>query len=612
MQYRWSREVRAAESARMKGRLRSSMLTFRHDFYRELASICLPFQSIVQLGTREDDTLVPYAQAYQTWKQSAAHPGLIVNIYILDSADGARPKLLRLDPATGTAAEASPARLGQLPARLAATSSELRAFAEHRGPAPTARRAPRGSLFRHAVPHPHVLGGPWAIEQQIPALVHAILLRRPGAAGGPRQIGFLIIELDAKILKDHLFPELVERHFAGPAGLEYQVAVTTAKGPAVYSSDAAFPQQSVAADAALNLFGVLAGPPPAPRGLLLPGGPETNAPDPPPRVQQLHELGFGFVRFDPLHYSPADQDWQLVAQHRKGSLEAVAASMQRRNLAMSFGVLLVLAATMGVVITVSHRARRLAKLQMDFVSGVSHELRTPLSVISSAADNLADGVVDNPQQLARYGAVIKKQALQLSQLLEQVLLFAATRQSRPPYTIRVLQVQEVIDAALSSTADLIHSAGFTVERSIAPNLPPIKGDLAATSQCLQNLITNAVKYGGADRWIGVRASLDENRGHGGYVRIAVADHGAGIDRSELHDIFDPFYRSPSVTAAQIRGTGLGLTLAKSIAEAMGGRLAVASEPGKGSCFTMYLPVAEQAPAAREAADAALATNSPAK
>src|SRR5205823_4635023 len=122
---------------------------------------------------------------------------------------------------------------------------------------------------------------------------------------------------------------------------------------------------------------------------------------------------FGPVRLDAIHYSPDEPDWQVIARHRKGSVEAAVAGLRRRNLAVSFGILLVLAATMGLVVVTSQRARRLAQLQMDFVAGVSHELRTPLAVIASAADNITDGIVVNQHQLARYGSVTRNQAQHL-------------------------------------------------------------------------------------------------------------------------------------------------------------------------------------------------------
>src|SRR5690606_27662215 len=104
-----------------------------------------------------------------------------------------------------------------------------------------------------------------------------------------------------------------------------------------------------------------------------------------------------------------------------------------------------------------------------------------------------------------------------------------------------------------STAVLIETANFTVEREIAPDLPPVQADPSALSQCLQNLIANALKYGKDARWLGIRASRDDTE-----VQISVTDRGTGIGPADLPHIFEPFYRSPSARIAQIPGTGLGL------------------------------------------------------
>jgi len=273
---------------------------------------------------------------------------------------------------------------------------------------------------------------------------------------------------------------------------------------------------------------------------------------------------------------------------------AFAAELRRRDLTISFGVLFLLVLSMAMLVITSYRAQRLAKLQMDFVTTVSHELRTPLAVISTAADNISHGVVQGKQQLVQYGSVIGNQARQLSGLVEQILLFAATREGRQRYSPRLLQVREIIDAALANTGGPIRTAEFTVEQEIEPNLPPVIGDLAALAQCLQNLITNALKYGGEQRWFGIRARLKEDATGSREIEISVTDRGMGIEAADLPHIFEPFYRSSSVTAAQIHGMGLGLPLAKSIAEAMQGRLTVASFPRKGSTFTLHLPCAENA------------------
>jgi signal transduction histidine kinase len=267
--------------------------------------------------------------------------------------------------------------------------------------------------------------------------------------------------------------------------------------------------------------------------------------------------------------------------------------MHRRDLAIGFGVLIVLVVNMAMLIVTSQRAQRLAQLQMDFVTAVSHELRTPLTVIISGADNIRNGVVGTTQQMVQYGSVIGNQARHLFGLVERILLFAATRQGRQHYTLQPLEVQEVIDAALGSSAELIEASHFTVECDIEPDLPQVLGDASALSQCLQNLITNALKYGSEERWMGIRAGAYQHGSTSKEARISISDRGMGISPGDLPHIFEPFYRSPSVRLAQIHGTGLGLPLSKSIAEAMKGRLTVSSEPGRGSTFTLHLPFVEK-------------------
>ena len=240
-------------------------------------------------------------------------------------------------------------------------------------------------------------------------------------------------------------------------------------------------------------------------------------------------------------------------------------------------------------------AIELAKLQMEFVASVSHELRTPLAVISSAADNIADGVVKGTDNLKTYGAAIQRQSRQMTELVDQILLFAATGDRKSHMASHILEVAEVLHSVIHQTSELAKASGFSIELEIEPALPLVEGDASALARCLQNMIVNAVKYSGKSRWIGVRAFLgrSEFRGHR-EIQIAVRDRGIGISKSELARIFEPFYRSPAVVAEQIHGTGLGLSLAKNIAEALGGRLTVASELGAGSVFTLHLPVAEDA------------------
>src|SRR5262249_19173229 len=134
------------------------------------------------------------------------------------------------------------------------------------------------------------------------------------------------------------------------------------------------------------------------------------------------------------------------------------------------------------------------------------------------------------------------------------------RQGRLRYNLQPVQVHEVIDASLASTANIIEAAHFTVECDIAEDLPQVSGDAAALAQCLQNLITNAVKYGQRDRWIGISATAHKQTPTGPEIRISVSDRGPGMSETDLPHIFEPFYRGASARDAQIHGTGLGLPL----------------------------------------------------
>jgi len=298
-------------------------------------------------------------------------------------------------------------------------------------------------------------------------------------------------------------------------------------------------------------------------------------------------------RFEPFHYADSQGAWQVTAKHKSGSVEAAVGALRRRNLMTSFGVLGVLAITMGLILVGSQRARRLAKLQMDFVAGISHELRTPLAVISSAAENIAHGVVEDKQQMVRYGNTIVKQSRQLTQLVEQVLLFAATQQPQRNLSYGRVTVSDVIDTALEGTSSEVAAAGFTVERRIESGLPAVNADFSALVRSLQNLITNAVKDGGENRWLRISAVGVKGAGRVEEVKLTVEDKGIGIGKDEIKHIFEPFYRSPAVSESGIHGTGLGLPLARTIVEAMGGRITASSELGKGSAFSIHLPVAQE-------------------
>jgi signal transduction histidine kinase len=168
-------------------------------------------------------------------------------------------------------------------------------------------------------------------------------------------------------------------------------------------------------------------------------------------------------------------------------------------------------------------------------------------------------------------------------MVEQILEFAGASSGRQKYNITDTDAAAIVRDAIAECQPLADADDFAIDVSITTPLP-VKADAPAISRAVQNLILNAVKYSSGSRHVTVTASNG-----GGAVRIAVEDKGIGIAKSELKQIFEPFYRSKDVVDAQIHGNGLGLSLVKQIVEAHGGTVRAESEIGKGSKFTIELP-----------------------
>ncbi len=535
LQYRWTGQVSAAEQDRMRASLANSVRQFRLEFTRDFQRLCSRFQTDPEdPATRCQSNVL---HAYGDWAKSASYPDFVSAVYVWRTGG---EKLLRVNPATSRFEKADwPADFETLRGILTRQSDELASV--------SGREA-----FRF----------PWIFQEQTPALIHPLfhIDRGDGAAHRQAQLlGFLIIQINSRFLRREYLPELVDRHFGNGDRLIYQVTVRSARQPfqVIYQSNPEMLVSAAPADAEANILG----PPDWFRGrgrgpMVVPGGEAT--------------------------------EWHVVARHRSGSLEAAVSSLRRRNLAVSFGLLFLLAASMALILVLAQRAQKLAELQMEFVAGVSHELRTPLAVICSAGDNLADGVVDDQRRIREYGGFIRDEGRRLAGMVEQVLLFAAGKFDRSGIELRPVQVAAAVDRALASVGPLLDESGFSVEREIAEGLPAVMGDANVLGQCLENLLNNAVKYSGANRWLGVRArTVDGARPE---VQISVEDRGRGIPAADLPHLFDPFYRSQAAREDQIRGVGLGLHLVRRMMEGMGGRVSVVSRTGQGSTFTLHLPV----------------------
>jgi signal transduction histidine kinase len=235
---------------------------------------------------------------------------------------------------------------------------------------------------------------------------------------------------------------------------------------------------------------------------------------------------------------------------------------------------------------------------MDIVACVLHELQTPITAILSAGENIRDGLLEDKDSLREEGNIIIAQAMRLMNLGDQIMLYASTGDPGPRRDMRAMAAVDLIDYAVSGAFVLLQQGGFSLEREIQPGLPALYGDLLLLSQCLQNLIANAVKYSGQSRWVGVSALVGEGSSAGREeIHISVRDRGLGISEEDLPHVFEPFYRSRRPAVSKIRGSGLGLSIAKGCAEACGGTLSVLSEEGVGCVFTLHLPLHKELAAA---------------
>ena len=582
LQFRWTNQASKADEIRVGAELESLMMKWHWDLYSEFSAICTALQVGPDSGAR--DTWNDYLERYVEWNFALPHesvpyiyrnPDLVGEIYIWESNAQPTARLFWLSlEARKIEPIAVPPEFSTLLARLRPNSASLSmALEAWKSAAQSAGSGTPAADQAAAIPSGSNGITGWQFDENLPAIVHPILHHREGDLLGTHSpVDWIIITLDMNVLRKRVLPELSTRYFGGLDGLDYKVAVVrTGLNPGtIYSSDRGFGlEQMGTADSTMNIFGF------PPDGLRSAGWRQIAAP----------------AWFPVIRYGAASDAWQLELQHRAGPLHSTIETVRRNNLAVSSLVLLLLAISVLVLTAAGYRAHEFARLQMDFVASVSHELRTPLTAIFSAGENIQDGIIRSRADLAEYGSIVKAQSRQLMNHVDRILLFASIRSGNDRYSLRPLEVAEILDTVRRNLSALIAEEECILEENVEPDLPGVMGDMLAVCGCLENLITNAIKYGGAERRIYLSAVSGKLPDESQEVTISVEDHGIGIAGSELKRIFEPFYRSPQATAAQIHGTGLGLSLAKHLAEAMGGRLTVVSQPGSGSIFTLHLKLA---------------------
>ena len=259
----------------------------------------------------------------------------------------------------------------------------------------------------------------------------------------------------------------------------------------------------------------------------------------------------------------------------------------------SFLILGVLSLLMigGLVLTYRSVSKEiaLARLKSDFVSNVSHELRTPLALIRLYAETLELGRITTQEKKEDYYRIIRKESERLTALINNILDFSRIEAGRKEYDFRETDIADLVRNTLDSYRYQIEQQGFALEQSIDADVPPVRVDREAIARALVNLINNALKYSASEKFLGINLYRES-----GLVKLEVVDRGIGITRRDQSKIFEKFYRTGDPLVHTTKGSGLGLSLVRHITQAHGGDVHVESMPGKGSKFTLLLPITSPA------------------
>ena len=227
------------------------------------------------------------------------------------------------------------------------------------------------------------------------------------------------------------------------------------------------------------------------------------------------------------------------------------------------------------------------KTRVDFVANASHELRTPLSTILGYAEPLADDGQVSDAERARLGSIIRTDAKRMLRIIEDLMSLSRIEAGRFVSPDEQVSISDVLDIALANARRMIGHKPCNIEVDVEESLPRITGDSSQLCQLLDNLLSNAVRYGCGEGQSLVRVNVARRAG---YVLISVEDKGPGIARDHIPHLTKRFYRPDSSRNRDSGGTGLGLSIVKHIVERHRGQLEIQSEVGAGTKVTVRLPI----------------------
>jgi len=238
-------------------------------------------------------------------------------------------------------------------------------------------------------------------------------------------------------------------------------------------------------------------------------------------------------------------------------------------------------------------ARRGDQMRVDFIANVSHELKTPLAALAGFIETLQGPAREDAEAREKFLAIMHKQSTRMGRLVDDLLSLSRIELDEHVPPSEIVQLKEVIEEVISNIKPVADERNVTVDYRADDDLPPMVASRDQLFQVFQNLITNAIKYGGSDSTVEVSVYLEhklQDESGGKSIRVDVTDHGPGIAREHIPRLTERFYRVDENQSRTSGGTGLGLAIVKHIVARHRGEFSIQSMPGKGSTFSVVIPI----------------------
>jgi signal transduction histidine kinase len=265
--------------------------------------------------------------------------------------------------------------------------------------------------------------------------------------------------------------------------------------------------------------------------------------------------------------------------------ESASATAHRGFLLLGFAVLaLILVAGSGFILHAMLRERQVTQMQSEFVSAVSHEFRTPLTSLRQLSEMLIEDRIPSEGDRRQSYRMMFHATERLQRLVESLLDFGRMEAEAFPYRFEPADPRALVDRVVEEFRGQAAN-GHEIVLDHALTLPPVSVDAEAMGVALWNLLDNAAKYSPDSPTVWVETAEQD-----GHVAIVVRDHGMGIDPGEQSRVFERFVRGAAAQRSSIKGTGIGLSMARHIVRAHGGEIRLSSQPKKGTTVTILLPI----------------------